>query len=148
MTLHDNQVERLAVHHEDFGFGRVDAYGLSSHGFSGKGLRRFVRDLTKLLQAEPSVVEAELNAMCLAQAEQRTDDQAEAYRWCVPSKDGATSLVFYLAAEARREDVEAFLIREHPDFDPSQLQQKVCLAPNPVLLPLERLVPKKGVSND
>jgi len=41
----DNDIEKLAVKHESFGFGRVDAHGLTTHGFDPDGLRAFVVEL-------------------------------------------------------------------------------------------------------
>jgi hypothetical protein len=36
-------IEKLALKHESFGFGKVDAHGLTTHGFDPAGLRKFVR---------------------------------------------------------------------------------------------------------
>jgi len=41
--LTDEQIEEMAITHEDFGFGQVDSHGISTHGFSGDGLRKFAR---------------------------------------------------------------------------------------------------------
>ena len=41
--LTDAQIEAIAVEHEDFGFGRVGARGVSTHGFSPEGLVAFAR---------------------------------------------------------------------------------------------------------
>lgn len=35
-------IEAMAVEHEAFGFGRVDAKGLTIHGFEPEGLQAFV----------------------------------------------------------------------------------------------------------
>lgn len=43
VPLTDERIEQLAIEHEDFGFGRVDDYGISTHGFNPKGLRDFAR---------------------------------------------------------------------------------------------------------
>jgi hypothetical protein len=42
------QIEKLAVKHESFGFGQVDAKGFTTHGFDPDGLKAFVRDLLAL----------------------------------------------------------------------------------------------------
>lgn len=39
----DAEIEALAVEHEAFGFGRVDARGLTTHGFDPDGLGSFSR---------------------------------------------------------------------------------------------------------
>ena len=36
------EIEKLALTHEAFGFGRVDARGLTTHGFDPEGLHAFV----------------------------------------------------------------------------------------------------------
>lgn len=41
--LSDEEIEKLAVEHEAFGFGRVDERGLTTHGFDPDGLRDFAR---------------------------------------------------------------------------------------------------------
>lgn len=41
----EEQIERLAVEHEAFGFGRVDDAGFSTHGFDPDGLAAFTRAL-------------------------------------------------------------------------------------------------------
>lgn len=43
------QIEALAVKHEDFGYGKVDAHGYTTHGFSPKGLRSFIKAIIKIL---------------------------------------------------------------------------------------------------
>jgi hypothetical protein len=40
--LTEEEIEQLALQHEDFGFGRVDERGLTTHGFDPDGLRSFV----------------------------------------------------------------------------------------------------------
>ena len=42
------QIEGLAVKHEDFGFGSVDAQGCTTHGFGPDGLIAFARELLSL----------------------------------------------------------------------------------------------------
>lgn len=68
-TLSDSEIEALAVEHEAFGFGQVDARGLTTHGFDPSGLHSFVRALFARGQAlapaavaEPS--DAEIDALC------------------------------------------------------------------------------------
>lgn len=41
------ELEKLAVKHEDFGFGVVDGRGFSTHGFNPKGLTKFVKEVIK-----------------------------------------------------------------------------------------------------
>lgn len=36
-------IEKLALKHESFGFGQVDAHGITTHGFDPVALRKFVR---------------------------------------------------------------------------------------------------------
>ncbi len=43
------KIEALAVEHEDFGFGKVDAHGYTTHGFNPKGLRSFIKAIIKIL---------------------------------------------------------------------------------------------------
>lgn len=43
------QIEALAVKHEDFGYGKVDAHGYTTHGFSPKGLRSFIKAIIKMI---------------------------------------------------------------------------------------------------
>lgn len=45
--LSDEQIEALAVEHEAFGFGRVDAQGLTTHGFDPDGLHKFCRAIER-----------------------------------------------------------------------------------------------------
>jgi len=45
LKLTDDQIEAIAVKHEAFGFGLVDAKGYTTHGFDPDGLREFVREL-------------------------------------------------------------------------------------------------------
>jgi len=45
--LDERQIERLAVKHEAFGFGRVDAKGLTTHGFDPDGLAAFAREIAE-----------------------------------------------------------------------------------------------------
>ena len=40
-------IERIAVKHEDFGFGKIDNYGISTHGFNPNGLTSFVNELLR-----------------------------------------------------------------------------------------------------
>lgn len=46
------KIEALAVEHEAFGFGRVDAEGYTTHGFNPDGLHEFVTKIIKLARAE------------------------------------------------------------------------------------------------
>lgn len=39
------QIESLAVEHEAFGFGQVDAKGFTTHGFDADGLQAFIKEL-------------------------------------------------------------------------------------------------------
>lgn len=43
VPLTDEQIEKIAVENEAFGFGRVDEKGITTHGFEPEGLRDFVR---------------------------------------------------------------------------------------------------------
>ena len=43
LTPTDAEIEALAVEHEAFGFGQVDARGLTTHGFDPDGLGNFIR---------------------------------------------------------------------------------------------------------
>lgn len=42
------KIEKLAVEHEDFGFGKADSKGISTHGFSPEGLKNFVKAVLEL----------------------------------------------------------------------------------------------------
>lgn len=50
--LTDAEIEPLAVAHEDFGFGRVDSHGLTTHGFDPDGLRSFVNAIEHAVRAK------------------------------------------------------------------------------------------------
>ena len=50
-------IEKIAVKHEAFGFGRVDARGLTTHGFDPVGLIAFVKEV---LAAAPQPAPREL----------------------------------------------------------------------------------------
>lgn len=50
LQLQSEQIEKLAIKHEDFGFGQIDSYGLTTHGFSPEGLKAFVDELLSLNQ--------------------------------------------------------------------------------------------------
>lgn len=41
----DDEIEKLAVEHEAFGFGMIDQRGFTTHGFDPDGLSRFARAL-------------------------------------------------------------------------------------------------------
>ena len=45
--LSENDIESIAVKHEDFGFGQVDRFGYTTHGFLPEGLRAFVAEVRK-----------------------------------------------------------------------------------------------------
>lgn len=45
-------IEKLAVKHEAFGFGRVDAKGYTTHGFDPDGLCDFVNELRALCKKD------------------------------------------------------------------------------------------------
>jgi hypothetical protein len=60
--MDEKAIEAIAVKHEAFGFGLVDANGLTTHGFDPDGLAAFVREV-----AEEAV------------KQERAD--AERYRW-------------------------------------------------------------------
>jgi len=49
LTLED--IERIAIKHESFGFGRVDSKGLTTHGFDPEGLAAFVAELESRVRA-------------------------------------------------------------------------------------------------
>ena len=48
LKLTDKQIEELAVKHEAFGFGIVDAHGFTTHGFDPEGLRTFINELIEM----------------------------------------------------------------------------------------------------
>lgn len=48
----EQQIEELAIKHEDFGFGLVDNHGVSTHGFNPEGLIAFVNDLKLIWEQE------------------------------------------------------------------------------------------------
>jgi hypothetical protein len=50
--MNTEQIEQLAVKHEAFGFGLVDAKGYTTHGFDPEGLHAFVTELTEALAQE------------------------------------------------------------------------------------------------
>jgi hypothetical protein len=45
--LTTEEIEALAIEHEDFGFGRVDQHEISTHGFNPQGLIDFVKAIQK-----------------------------------------------------------------------------------------------------
>ena len=45
VNITDEQIEKLAVKHEAFGFGLADSYAPSTHGFDPDGLIKFARAL-------------------------------------------------------------------------------------------------------
>lgn len=45
--LSETDIESIAVKHEDFGFGQVDGFGYTTHGFLPEGLRAFVAEVRK-----------------------------------------------------------------------------------------------------
>lgn len=45
------EIERLAVKHEAFGFGQVQPEGLTVHGFEPDGLKAFVAELLDVSQS-------------------------------------------------------------------------------------------------
>lgn len=51
----DAEIEALAVEHEAFGFGRVDARGLTTHGFDPDGLGNFSRAVLAKWGTPPAV---------------------------------------------------------------------------------------------
>lgn len=50
--LDEKEIERLAVKHEAFGFGRVDDRCYTTHGFDPEGLHGFVADLRALIRKQ------------------------------------------------------------------------------------------------
>lgn len=50
--LSKGQIENLAIKHEAFGFGRVDANGFTTHGFDPEGLEAFIEELFELWKKE------------------------------------------------------------------------------------------------
>jgi hypothetical protein len=98
----DEQMEKLAVKHESFGFGQVDAKGLTVHGFDPDGLSAFVTELIASRGAEIATLKAELRAVSVALDDPRTDltmtivevitdlrGDAERYRWlCEQNEKG------------------------------------------------------------
>lgn len=50
----NEQIEQLALEHEDFGFGRADKSGLSMHGFLPEGLSAFAHALICAALNNPS----------------------------------------------------------------------------------------------
>jgi hypothetical protein len=59
-NITDEQIEKIAVKHEAFGFGRVDVKGLTTHGFDPDGLAAFVRELLAL---QPSASAEQADAL-------------------------------------------------------------------------------------
>lgn len=53
------EIERLAVEHEAFGFGRVDAQGLTTHGFDPEGLHAFTQAVAAPLIARVAELQAD-----------------------------------------------------------------------------------------
>lgn len=137
LGLDDSIVERLAVHHEDFGLGQVDSHGITTHGFSGPGLRKFVDNLFDL--ASTTDLEhrcRKLNALCASLEATRLDGNVTASYWSVSSKQSSATLSFYTRSDASVEDIVSFLSREYPGFDTSRLQRKLCLTEEPKTIPL------------
>lgn len=135
LGLDDSIVERLAVHHEDFGLGQVDSHGITTHGFSGPGLRKFVDNLFDLASTtDRQHCYRKLNALCMSLAAEREDGNITAYRWSVPAKHGQTTLSFYTRPDASMGDVVSFLSREYPGFDTSRLKRKPCLTGEPTII--------------
>jgi hypothetical protein len=52
-ALSAEQIEKLAIEHEAFGFGQVDEWGLTTHGFDPDGLHDFVRAIAAALAPTP-----------------------------------------------------------------------------------------------
>lgn len=50
--LSDQEIESLAIEHEAFGFGQLDSYGLTTHGFNPDGLRDFARAVLRQAQTK------------------------------------------------------------------------------------------------
>jgi hypothetical protein len=58
--MNTEQIEQLAIKHEAFGFGLVDAKGYTTHGFDPDGLHSFVAELTQKLVQERDALKATL----------------------------------------------------------------------------------------
>ena len=119
------------------GLGQVDSYGITTHGFSGPGLRKFVDNLFDL--ASTTDLEhrcRKLNALCASLEATRLDGNVTASYWSVPSKQSSATLSFYTRSDASVEDIVSFLSREYPGFDTSRLQRKPCLTEEPKTIPL------------
>lgn len=145
LSLDDSIVERLAVHHEDFGLGQVDSYGITTHGFSGHGLRKFVDNLFEVALTSEVNRRSRLDLICLEQAAQREDSNVETYLWQVRSKDSSSWLSFYTGPRAIHSEVAAFISREYPNFDTSSLKWKPCLAKEVEAI---SIIPKSSTSNE
>jgi hypothetical protein len=53
-SLTEQEIEALALTHEDFGFGLADSEGIQTHGFNPEGLEAFVRAIEAKLAALPT----------------------------------------------------------------------------------------------
>lgn len=58
------EIERLALAHEDYGFGQVGSDGVSSHGFDAPGLVAFARAIEQAATAPLLARIAELEKLC------------------------------------------------------------------------------------
>lgn len=45
-------IERVAVKHEDFGFGLADSHGITTHGFSPEGLENFIVEILENIKPQ------------------------------------------------------------------------------------------------
>lgn len=52
VPLTDEQIEVMAIEHEAFGFGRVDAKGLTTHGFDPDGLKSFFHAVERAVRGD------------------------------------------------------------------------------------------------
>ena len=95
-SLSDADIEKLAVEHEAFGFGRVDAKGYTTHGFDPDGLRDFAAALLKLaadrrLTAEQSPSEAWVQELLRINEQKKTAEQGGACPICFEEVPGTGS---------------------------------------------------------
>ena len=79
-----DEIEKLAIKHETFGFGHVDARGLTTHGFDPEGLQAFVNELLAQAQKMPAD-KAEGDAQDAARLEWLDDNHID---WYPPGYNG------------------------------------------------------------
>lgn len=100
------EIERLAVEHEDSGFGRVGAEGFTGHIFSPEGFGNFVR---AMLAAHPKAQPASPERKPL------TDEQ-KAERWSelLPASEKFTSADWFEAGVCFAEETNGIAATQEP----------------------------------